>query len=238
MSANQDKVSKLQIYNTMTRKKEEFVPLHPGEVKMYVCGPTVYDFLHVGNFFGAIFFNLVRNWLVKSGYKVTFVYNYTDVDDKIINRAQSEGVESSQVAEKYIEEFKKDFKALGLGAHTHNPRVTEFIPQIIKFIEELVENKKAYVVNGDVYFNVLSFPEYGKLSNKNIDELMTGTRADVSEREKTCGGLCAVEKSEDQESHFGNRHGAMAVRVGILSALVWRTRCSVTLLTSMAEVLI
>ena len=174
----------LFIYNTISRKKEEFIPQEPGRVKMYVCGPTVYDFLHVGNFFGAIFFNMVRNWLEKKGYEVTFVYNYTDVDDKIINRANKEKVSSSEISEKYIQEFEKDYKTLGLRKHTHNPRVTEFIPQIIQFIQELVEKKKAYVVGGDVYFDVLSFPDYGKLSNKKVEELMAGTRVDINEQKK------------------------------------------------------
>jgi cysteinyl-tRNA synthetase len=174
----------LVIYNTMTRKKEPFTSIEPGHVKMYVCGPTVYDFLHVGNFFGAIFFNLVRNWLEKSGYKVTYVYNYTDVDDKIINRANKEGVTSSEISEKYIKEFEKDYSGLKLRKHSHNPRVTEFIPKIVKFIEELIEKKKAYVMGNDVYFDVLSFSDYGKLSNKNVEELMTGTRVDINEKKK------------------------------------------------------
>lgn len=176
--------SKLVIYNTMTRKKEEFIPLTPGEVKMYVCGPTVYDFLHVGNFFGAIFFNLVRNWLEKLGYKVTYVYNYTDVDDKIINRAKKDGVTSSELSEKYIKEFEWDYSNLKLRKHTHNPRVTEFIPQIIKFVEDLVAKGAAYVLKGDVYFDVTKFDTYGKLSNKNIEELMAGTRVDINENKK------------------------------------------------------
>ena len=104
----------IEIYNTASRKKEEFVPLEPGHVRMYVCGPTVYDFLHVGNFRGAVFFNLVRNWLEKSGYQVTFVYNYTDVEDKIIQKANKEGVESKVISEKYIAEFETDFNALKL----------------------------------------------------------------------------------------------------------------------------
>ena len=175
---------KLYIYNTMTRKKEEFQPLVPGQVKMYTCGPTVYDLLHVGNFFGAIFFNLVRNWLEKKGYHVTFVYNYTDIDDKIIQRALKENVSSSNISEKYIQEFEKDFATLKLKRHTHNPRVTEFLPQIIKFIEELVAKGQAYELHGDVYYDVTKFPEYGKLSNKNIDELMMGARVEINEQKK------------------------------------------------------
>src|SRR3954467_9887837 len=112
----------LNIYSSLSQKKEEFVPLQPGQVRMYVCGPTVYGLLHVGNFRGPIFFNLVRNWLEKSGYKVEFAYNYTDVDDKIIDRAKAEGVTAEAIAEKYIAEFQTDFKALRLRPHTYNPR--------------------------------------------------------------------------------------------------------------------
>ena len=176
--------NKLFIYNTMTRKKEEFKPLIAGQVSMYVCGPTVYDFLHVGNFFGAIFFNIVRNWLEKKGYKVTFVYNYTDIDDKIIQRSLKDGVASSEISEKYIKEFEKDYETLKLKKHSHNPKVTEFLPQIITFIKELVTNEHAYVLDGDVYYDVTKFSEYGKLSNKNIDELMAGTRVNINEQKK------------------------------------------------------
>jgi cysteinyl-tRNA synthetase len=189
----------LQIYNTLSRKKEVFTSIKPNEVKMYLCGPTVYDFLHVGNFFGAIFFNLVRNWLEKSGYKVTFVYNYTDVDDKIINRAKKDGVSSSEISEKYIKEFEKDFSGLGLKKHSHNPRVTEFIPQIVKFISDLVEKKKAYALNGDVYFDVTSFPEYGKLSNKKIDELVAGTRVEINEKKRHVADFALWKSSKTGE---------------------------------------
>src|SRR5690606_27530168 len=131
----------LMLYNTMTKTKEPFKTIDPNKVKIYLCGPTVYDLLHIGNFRGAIFFNLVRNWLEKSGNEVTFVYNYTDVDDKIIKRANDEGVESSVISERFIAEFEKDFKRLGLKPHDHNPRVTDFIPQIISIVEKLIENK-------------------------------------------------------------------------------------------------
>lgn len=169
----------LVVYNTMSRKKEPFVSLKPGEVSMYVCGPTVYDFLHVGNFRGAILFNLVANWLEKSGYKVNYVYNYTDVDDKIINRANKEGVTAKEIAERFIVEFEKDYNALKLRAHNHRPRVSEFIPQIVSMVEKLVENKKAYVVDGEVLYSVKAFDGYGKLSHKNIDELLIGARVEI-----------------------------------------------------------
>jgi cysteinyl-tRNA synthetase len=175
----------LQIYNSLNQKKEPFVPLKEGEVKMYVCGPTVYGYLHVGNFRGPIFFNLVRNWLERSGYQVTFAFNYTDVDDKIINRAKEEGVSSEEIAERYIEEFKKDFSSLKLRPHTHNPKVTDTMGPIIEMVDELVKRGKAYVTNdGEVLYHVKSFEGYGKLSHKNIDDLQAGARVDVDPKKK------------------------------------------------------
>ena len=168
----------------MTRKKEKFQAVHPGEVRMYVCGPTVYHFLHVGNFFGPILFNMVRNWFEESGYKVTYVYNYTDVEDRIFEKSIAEKVHFQEITERYIREFEKDYTSLKLGAHTHNPRVTEYIPQIVKFIEDLVDKGKAYELNGDVYFNVHEFPEYGGLSNKKIEELEAGHRVEENNQKK------------------------------------------------------
>ena len=138
----------LKVYNTLTRQKEDFIPLEEGKVKMYCCGPTVYDFLHAGNFRGAVFYNFVRNWLEKSGFKVDYAYNFTDVDDKIINRGIEENESPRVIAERYIEEFKKDYSALELRDHTYNPKVTEHIDAIIKTIETLIERKHAYEVNG------------------------------------------------------------------------------------------
>jgi cysteinyl-tRNA synthetase len=169
----------LQIYNTMSGKKEAFVPLQPGQAKMYVCGPTVYDFLHVGNFRGPVFFNLVRNWLEKSGYKVTFVYNYTDVDDRIIERARKDGVPSEEVAGRFIREFEADYSALKLRPHDHNPTVTAHIPAIRDLVASLVEGKRAYARDGEVFYSVRSFADYGKLSHKNVDDLQAGARVEV-----------------------------------------------------------
>ena len=190
----------LQIYNTLSRKKENFKSLEPGKVKMYVCGPTVYDYLHVGNFFGAIFFNLVRNWLEKEhAYDVEYVYNYTDVDDKIIAKSIEEGSTASEISEKYISEFEKDYKALSLKSHSKNPRVTEYMTQIVDFIAGLIKKEKAYELNGDVYFHVPSFSEYGKLSNKNINELLSGQRVDINDQKKHMADFALWKKAKPGE---------------------------------------
>jgi cysteinyl-tRNA synthetase len=177
-------MSSLQIYNSLTRKKELFQSLEPKQVKMYCCGPTVYDLLHVGNFRGAVFYNLVCNWLEYLDYQVKFVYNYTDVDDKIIKRANEEKVDSLVISERYIAEFEKDYNSLGLRKHDVNPKVTEHMSQIIKFIEDLITNSKAYVVSGEVLYSIKSFPEYGKLSGRNPEELQAGARVEVDEKKK------------------------------------------------------
>lgn len=189
----------IQIYNSQTQKKENFTPLSPGQVRMYVCGPTVYDYLHVGNFRGAIFFNLVRNWLEKRGFQVTYVYNYTDVDDKIIQRAKVDGVSSDEISARYIAEFESDYTALRLRPHTHNPRVTEFMAPIVEFIRKLIENGKAYQVDGDVYYDVMAFPEYGKLSHRKLEDLSEGYRIDVDARKKHPADFALWKSAKDGE---------------------------------------
>lgn len=175
----------LVVYNTLGRKKEPFTSLVPGQVKMYCCGPTVYDLLHVGNFRGPVFYNLVRNWLEHLGYQVNYVYNYTDVDDKIINRARDEGRSPKEVAEEFILEFKKDFESLELKPHSKNPRVTETMPEIIAVIERLIENKKAYVAEGEVFYSVPSFEGYGKLSGRKTEDLISGARIEVDQKKQS-----------------------------------------------------
>jgi cysteinyl-tRNA synthetase len=175
----------IQIYNSMSQKIETFEPLNKGEVKMYCCGPTVYGLLHVGNFRGAVFYNFLRNFLEYSGYKVTFVYNFTDVDDKIINRAKEEGLTPHEISEKYIKEFWIDFDRLGLTPHSKNPKVTESMEEIISTIETLIKKGHAYVTSdGDVYYSISSFPDYGKLSNRKIEELQKGVRISLDESKK------------------------------------------------------
>lgn len=175
----------LSVTNSLSRKKESFTPQVPGEVKMYVCGPTVYGLTHVGNARPVVFFDVVRRFLELSGYKVLFVSNYTDVDDKIINRARQEGKTSLEVSEHYIAEFRKDMDALGVRKPDRTPKVTEFIPQIIRVIEGLIANQMAYVAeDGEVFYAVRKFQGYGKLSGKNIDELLTGVRIQPGERKR------------------------------------------------------
>ena len=169
----------MKIYNTQTRKKEAFKTIHPSKVLMYCCGPTVYDLLHIGNFRGAVFYHFLKSWLEHLGYKVSFYYNLTDVDDKIIQRAEKEAVQPEALAEKYIKEFFSDFNQLKLSSHTGNPKATEFISSMISFIEELVKKEKAYFVDGHVFYSVKSFKPYGKLSGKKLDDLQTGHRVET-----------------------------------------------------------
>jgi cysteinyl-tRNA synthetase len=174
----------LKIYNTLGHELQEFKPLNGNKVKIYVCGPTVYSYLHVGNFRGPVFFNFVRNWLTHLGYEVEFAANFTDVDDKIIKRATEENVSASEVSEKYIREYLIDFNQLGLKSHDHNPKVTTFMPGIIEFIKKLIEQDKAYNVAGDVNFSINQFTGYGKLSGRNSEDLLKGVRIDVNEKKQ------------------------------------------------------
>ena len=166
----------MKIYNTLSRTKEEFVPIEPGKVRMYVCGPTVYNLIHIGNARPMIFFDSVRRYLEYKGYEVNYVSNFTDVDDKIIKAANAEGVDSSVISERYIEECKKDMAGMDVRPATTHPKATEEIGGMIKMIRQLIAEGHAYEVNGTVYFRVRSFKEYGKLSGKNLDELESGSR--------------------------------------------------------------
>ncbi|MBR5517005.1 MAG: cysteine--tRNA ligase [Firmicutes bacterium] len=174
----------MKIYNTLTRRKEEFVPIEEGKVKMYVCGPTVYNFFHIGNARPFVVFDTMRKYLEYRGYKVKFVQNFTDVDDKIINRAKEEGITAGEVSEKYIEEYYKDAAALNVKKANVHPKVTETMADIVKFVEELIEKGYAYESEGDVYYRARKFEGYGKLSGKNIDDLISGARIAVGEKKE------------------------------------------------------
>ncbi|NIK72291.1 cysteine--tRNA ligase [Paenibacillus sp. BK720] len=174
----------VQIYNTLTRTKEAFVPQEPGKVKMYVCGPTVYDYIHIGNARPVIFFDVVRRYLEYAGYDVNYIVNFTDVDDKLIKKAEQSGLTVPEVADKFINAFNEDIASLGVHKATLNPRVTEHIPAIIAFIQGLVDTGYAYASEGDVYYRTSKFEEYGKLSHQNLEELQFGIRIEVGERKE------------------------------------------------------
>ena len=174
----------MKIYNTLTRKKEEFIPLVDGEVKMYVCGPTVYNYFHVGNARPFTVFDTMRRYLAYRGYKVKYVQNFTDVDDKIIVKANEEGIQPSEVSEKYIQEYYQDAAALGIQKADVHPKVTENIPEIIAYVQNLIDKDFAYEVNGDVYFDTNKFHGYGKLSKQGLEDLEAGARVEVNEGKK------------------------------------------------------
>ncbi len=164
----------IKIHNTLTREKEEFKPLEAGRVKMYVCGPTVYNYIHIGNARSAIAFDTIRRYFEYRGYQVDYVSNFTDVDDKIIRAAQDLQITAPEVADRFIAAFKEDAGALNIEAATLNPRVMDHIPDIIDFIQVLIDKGYAYAVNGDVYYRTRKFADYGKLSDQSIDELEVG----------------------------------------------------------------
>ncbi len=174
----------ITLYNTLTGKKEKFVPLVEGKVGMYVCGPTVYDSCHIGHARSAIVFDVIVRYLRSQKFEVTYVRNFTDVDDKIINRANQLGIESHEVSEKYVKEFYEDMDALYIEHPTHEPYATEHIDNIIDFVKKLIDKNNAYEIDGDVYFAVDSFPQYGKLSGRKLEDMEAGARVDIDQRKK------------------------------------------------------
>ena len=174
----------MQIFNSKTRKKEEFVPIREGHVGIYACGPTVYDYFHIGNARPFITFDVLRRYLEHRGYQVTFVQNFTDIDDKMIRRANNEGTTVKELGDRFIAEYYKDAKALGIRPATVHPRATEHIPQIISLVQKLIDKDMAYEVNGDVYFNTKAFPHYGCLCGQNLEDLEAGARIEVDSVKK------------------------------------------------------
>lgn len=218
----------MKIYNTLTRQKEEFVPIKEGQVSIYVCGPTVYNYFHIGNARPFVVFDTLRSYLEYRGYKVKFVQNFTDVDDKIINRAREEGTSAPEISKKYIAEYFKDTKALNVRKADVHPRVSEHIDQIINFIQTLIDKGYAYERDGDVYFSTRKFPEYGKLSGQNIDDLESGARIAIGEvkDDPLDFALWKARKTEDEiawESPWGmGRPG-------------WHIECSVMAKTHLGD---
>ncbi len=174
----------LRIYNTLTREKEVFRTLEPGKVRMYVCGPTVYDRAHIGHAMSALVFDIVRRYLEYSGYEVRFVMNFTDVDDKIIDRANKIGADPFALAQGYIEDYQRNLAALNILPATVNPRATQEMPHILKMIQALIDQGSAYAVDGDVYYRVESNPEYGKLSGRRLENMNAGARIQVDDRKE------------------------------------------------------
>ncbi|WP_055668467.1 cysteine--tRNA ligase [Desnuesiella massiliensis] len=174
----------MRIYNSLTKSKEEFIPLVEGEVKMYVCGPTVYNFFHIGNGRTFIVFDTIRKYFEYRGYNVKFIQNFTDIDDKMISKSNEENTSVKELGDRYINEYYKDADALNIKRATVNPRATEYIQDIVDFVKELIEKGYAYEVEGDVYFSTKKFHEYGKLSGQNLEDLQCGARINVDERKK------------------------------------------------------
>ncbi len=175
---------KVTLYNTLTQKKEELVPYEENKIKMYVCGPTVYSSAHLGHARAAVTFDVIDRFLTYLGYGVTYVRNFTDIDDKIIAKANETGVPAEEISEKYIEEYQEDMASIGVKSPTIQPKVTEHVAEIIEMIERIIENGHAYQSDGDVFFSVKKFNGYGKLSRRDPDDMMAGTRIDINEKKE------------------------------------------------------
>ncbi len=211
----------MKIFNTMTRKKEEFVPIEPGKARIYACGPTVYNFFHIGNARPFIVFDTLRRYLEYLGYDVTFVQNFTDVDDKMIARAAEENTTLKELGERFIAEYFKDAGGLGIKPATVHPKATEHIADIIRLVEKLVETGHAYESGGDVYFDVSSFPAYGRLSGQSLDDLRAGARIDVTEVKRSPEDFAlwkAAKPGEDSwESPWGKGRPGWHIECSVMS---------------------
>ena len=197
----------LKIYNTLTRKKEEFVPLKEGEVGMYICGPTVYNFIHIGNARPFIIFEVVRRYLKFKGYKVKYIQNLTDIEDKMINNARKLNITVSELAEKFIKEYFIDTDSLNIGRADVHPRATEHIKEIIELVKGLEEKGYAYTIDGDVFFDVSKFEAYGKLSGQNIEELKSGARVEIDERKREAIDFALWKKAKEGEPSWESPWG-------------------------------
>jgi len=175
---------KVTLYNTLTQKKEELVPYSENKIKMYVCGPTVYSSAHLGHARAAVTFDVIERFLTHLGYEVTYVRNFTDIDDKIIAKSNETGVPAEEISERYIQEYKEDMASIGVKAPTIQPKVTEHVPEIIEMIQRIIDNGHAYESEGDVFFSVKKFKGYGKLSRRDPDDMMAGTRIDINEKKE------------------------------------------------------
>ena len=219
----------LKVYNTLGRKKVEFSPLKEGKVGMYVCGVTVYDYCHIGHARSALVFDMIYRYLKARGFDTTYVRNFTDVDDKIINRANQEGVDFREISEKFIEAFYEDMDALKVERPDVEPKATEHIKEMIEVVQGLVVKGHAYVVDGDVYFDVLSFPEYGKLSGRSLEEMRAGARIEVDEKKRNPLDFALWKASKPGEPAWSSPWGPG--RPG------WHIECSVMSMKYLGETL-
>ncbi|AWW26803.1 cysteine--tRNA ligase [Acetobacterium sp. KB-1] len=197
----------MKLYNTLTQKKETFIPIEAGKVRMYSCGPTVYNYFHIGNARPFIVFDVLRRFLEYTGYEVTFIQNFTDVDDKIINRSHEEGISPGDVSKKYIAEYFTDADALGIRRATVHPKVSEHMPEIIAMIKTLEEKELAYNVDGNVYYHVDAFKDYGKLSKQSIDDLKSGARIDVNDEKHSPLDFALWKKKKEGEPYWDSPWG-------------------------------
>ena len=192
----------MQIYNSLTEKKEEFIPIEENKVKIYACGPTVYDYIHIGNARPVVVFDTLRKFLEYEGYEVDFVVNFTDIDDKVINKANEEGVSIKEISERYIDAYLKNSRALNVDEDsTRHPRATEYIEEMMDFIEELINKGYAYEADGDVYFRVRKKEDYGKLSNRNIDDMISGARIEINDLKEDPLDFTLWKASKEGHSH-------------------------------------
>ena len=223
----------MKIYNTLTRKKEEFVPLNEGKALIYACGPTVYNFIHIGNARPMVVFDTLRSYLKYRGYDVKFVQNFTDVDDKIINKAREEGKTAPEISERFIKEYFDDADALNVKRADVHPKVSEHIPEIIDFVQTLIDKGYAYEADGDVYFSTRKFPEYGKLSGQNIDDLEAGARIAIGEvkEDPLDFALWKARKSDDEiawESPWGMGRPGWHIECSAMAKSTWETPSTFT----------
>ncbi|HAG11444.1 MAG TPA: cysteine--tRNA ligase [Desulfotomaculum sp.] len=209
----------MEIYNTLTKRKEKFIPRDDGQVCIYVCGPTTYNYIHLGNARPLVFFDTVRRYFTQQGFQVNYVQNFTDIDDKIIKKSIKEGLDAAVLSQRYIEEYYRDADALNVTRANRHPRVSEHMKEIIEMVSVLIEKGFAYEVEGDVYFDVPSFREYGKLSHRSSDEILAGARVEVDPRKKTPADFALWKAAKEGEPFWESPWGAG--RPG------WHIECSV-----------
>ncbi len=226
-AGERERGGRMKIYNTLTGKKEEFIPVEPGKVGMYACGVTVYDHCHIGHARSAVVFDVMRRYMIYRGYQFKYIRNFTDIDDKIINRAKREGVAWDWIANKYTEEYYRDMSRLGVGSADVEPKATDHIKEIIDMVNGLVERGYAYVVDGSVYFEVSKFAGYGKLSKRDLEDMMAGARVEVDERKKNPMDFALWKASKEGEPSWQSPWGPG--RPG------WHIECSAMSLKHLGE---